>query len=59
MTLKEERIRDAIKMAFITGRLFERDPRNFSPDTVEEDLINEIFERNVRRKSDEGRFCAG
>ncbi|MGN1091438.1 MAG: hypothetical protein ACI4RJ_03000 [Alphaproteobacteria bacterium] len=46
MTVEEENLRELVRLAFITGRLFERDPQNFTPETTENDLINEIYERN-------------
>lgn len=46
MTLEEENLRELVRLAFITGRLYERNPENFTPETTENDLINEIYERN-------------
>lgn len=50
MTLEEENLRELIRLAFITGRLYERNPDNFTQETTENDLINEIYERNKQRK---------
>lgn len=52
MTLEEENLRELIRLAFITGRLYERDPDNFTKETTENDLINEIYERNKQRKAE-------
>lgn len=49
MTLEEENLRELVRLAFITGRLYERNPENFTPETTENDLINEIYERNNKQ----------
>ena len=43
MTYEEEKIRDLITTAFKVGRLFERAPENFTPETTENDLIFDLF----------------
>lgn len=52
MTIEEENLRELIRLAFITGRLYERNPDNFTQETTENDLINEIYERNKERKAE-------
>lgn len=53
MTVEEENLRELVRLAFITGRLYERAPENFTPETTENDLINEIYERNKQYGKDE------
>ena len=43
MTLEEENIRDLITTSFKVGRLYERAPENFTPETTENDLIFDLF----------------